>query len=145
MIIHPDSASNVALTLRIVPPPPPGSSANPSYVAPRNFVNGAGRLGLLQNAIEKANEVGLNRNIVSATGSGNSPTPVGSAGTAGLDGAKLNDKLRQFATTSAITGPSGQTAPAGAPGNSASPWPKWTKPAALVVGGIFVGWLVFRG
>lgn len=125
---------------RIVPPPVGSADTSMTYFAPRMFIAGAGAAGLAANAADKASQVGLARNNQSNTGSPNPTSNVGSAGSAGLDGTAVSNRLRIIRPANAITGPSG--APV-AP--TITRTPKWVKPALLVLAGIGIGAVIFRG
>lgn len=122
---------------RIVPPPPSGSSAVPTQVQPAIFVADAGRAGLATNNIRQATQPAIVRNNETNTGSPNPQTAVGSAGTAGLEGASAAPQ--PVAVKSAITAPLG-IKPTVGPART----PRWVKSVLYIATGVAVGAVLFR-
>jgi hypothetical protein len=125
---------------RIVPPPASGSDVSSTYFPPRLYIIGAGAAGIAANAADKSSQVALQRNQTANTGSPNPTSIIGSAGTAGLDGQTVANKLKIVVPKTAITGPNGSSVAA-----TVGRKPKWFKPALYVTAGLALGWLVFRG
>jgi hypothetical protein len=145
MVIFPSKISDVGVSLRIVPAPAPGLAQSPTYTAPRMFVINAGMNGQTANRADLHSMVATPRSNETATGSPNTVTPVGSAGTAGLNGTPTSKGLLPVSTARAIVGLQhlATAGPTAAPTGGATDYTNWTK-VALVGGGILLAVLVLK-